>query len=156
MKNRYKQNKATQVTENPNANSQSADYLKKQSVDDKMIHSRDAAVNFMESMVLSFILLIGYIVIISDTFNGITCIIYTAPCIVSALARYTRTNNNYGKIKMLHLIAMFVSLIIVLYLSYCTIKNITHELNSFIVIFYPIYEIINTFIYKTISEKEEQ
>lgn len=111
------------------------------------------SIDFMESAILSIILLMGMIVILCNKFNAITNIIYIIPCVVSSLARIAKVNKAQPIYKV-HVSALFASIIVTGAMVAFGCLNQSYYYLSYCLFIYPVYELICTFTKKTELDNE--
>lgn len=110
-------------------------------------------IDFMESAILSIILLMGMIVILCNDFNVITNIIYIMPCVVSSLARIAKVSKT-KPIYKIHILALFSSIVITGIMVAFGCLNQSYHYLSYCLFIYPVYELIYTFEKKAELDNE--
>lgn len=121
--------------------------------DDKIGVNKEQSTNFLESTILSFVLIIGLAIIICDGFNAVTSIIYIMPCLVSSAARIARCSFKEPMCK-LHIGAAILSLMAVVLMVICAYQDNTNVAVNCILVVYPVYEIAYTVMQKYVADKE--
>lgn len=130
---------------NEQSNTAEKRFTDKENVD--MIRKRAERAELMEPAMLLIMLIIGFIVILCNSFDVVTSLIYIAPCVVSSIARTLMTDCKNPTFKI-HLIAMIAS---VLCLGAILVNEYIQEpigyINYFLIV-YPIYETLYIWMQK--------
>ena len=119
----------------------------------KIKAEKDIAIDFMESVLLAFILTIGFVVIMCSEYNAPTCIIYIAPCFVTSLSRIVRNEFAYKIIFSAHIIMCVYSSFMICALVGLTILNKEYQFLQMLLCFYPVYELITAIVCWKISKE---
>lgn len=117
-------------------------------------------VDFIIKLISTFVLVVGYVIIVTDEFNGIAAIIFMAPCFIDTMKEISKGNKNIPLIRKIDVTCCFsASLYMVSVIMWIRTGQNNELFRKFLELtasVYPVRELIHTVILYYMLQKEEE